>query len=240
MNTKAESHPHPAPFMPAMIDRAHLELVAEMERTGVKHLTVLDPFAGIGGVHALSEVDYPKNGTVRTFGIELEPEWAKAHVATRVGNALHIDKYEWCRDFDAVVSSPCYGNRMADSHDAKDDSQRITYRHRLGRPLTEGSAGAMQWGHQYRVFHEQVIRLLVVHALKPGALVMWNVKNHVRNGRVQKVVEWHLNTWLMQGCTIEWVWPCQTKGMGFGANADARVPNEMMLCLRTPQLKGLL
>ena len=48
--------------------------------------------------------------------------------------------------FDMVVTSPTYGNRMADHHNAKDGRRRITYTHNLGRTLTPGNSGAMQWG----------------------------------------------------------------------------------------------
>ena len=57
--------------------------------------------------------------------------------------------------FHAIATSPCFGNRMADHHEARDPSVRHTYRHRLGRPLSEGSAGALQWGPAYREFHER-------------------------------------------------------------------------------------
>ena len=48
--------------------------------------------------------------------------------------------------FDAICTSPTYGNRMADHHEARDGSPRDTYRHVLGRPLTPGNSGALHWG----------------------------------------------------------------------------------------------
>lgn len=38
--------------------------------------------------------------------------------------------------FDAIITSPTYGNRMADHHDARDNSRRLTYRHSGTHPAT--------------------------------------------------------------------------------------------------------
>lgn len=70
---------------------------------------VLDPFAGTGKIHGLANL---------TWGIELEPEWAEMSVRTSVGDATALPFFTG--DFNAVVTSPCYGNRMADHHEAKD------------------------------------------------------------------------------------------------------------------------
>ena len=72
---------------------------------------------------------------------------------TAVGSALKTG-YD-AEYFDAVVTSPCFGNRMADHHNAKDNSKRHTYRHYLGRELTKGSAAGMQWGEEYKHFHTE-------------------------------------------------------------------------------------
>lgn len=71
---------------------------------------VLDPFAGTGKIHQLDNV--------YTYGIELEPEWADMHPHTDVGDATDLNIPDGV--FDAVVTSPTYGNRMADHHEAKD------------------------------------------------------------------------------------------------------------------------
>lgn len=47
------------------------------------------------------------------------------------------------RMFDAVITSPTYGNRMADHHDAQDGSKRITYRH-SGRHPSRWSAAVLE------------------------------------------------------------------------------------------------
>src|SRR5207302_7210410 len=85
---------------------------------------VLDPFAGSGRIHEITD---------NAVGIEIEPEWADLHPHTHCGNALDLPFADAV--FDVICTSPTYGNRMADHHDAKDDSRRNTYRHALGRPL---------------------------------------------------------------------------------------------------------
>ena len=45
---------------------------------------------------------------------------------------------------------------MADHHDAKDDSRRITYRHCYGKELQENNAGMLQWTDStYKVLHRR-------------------------------------------------------------------------------------
>jgi hypothetical protein len=86
-----------------------------------------------------------------TVEVELEPEWASQHPRTMVGDARALPLPD--ATFDMVVTSPTYGNRMTDHHNAKDGSRRITYTHNLGRTLTPGNSGAMQWGEDYRQLH---------------------------------------------------------------------------------------
>src|SRR5690606_6685178 len=84
--------------------------------------SVLDPMAGVGKIGLLR--DYGFAG--RIVANEIEPEWAAqapAHVEMHVGDAANMT---WARDgeFDAIVTSPTYGNRMADHHNARDGSRR--------------------------------------------------------------------------------------------------------------------
>jgi tRNA G10 N-methylase Trm11 len=95
---------HPAKFS--------TEILALMKPWIPQGARVLDPFAGTGLVHEL--------GT-NTVGVEIEPEGAAMHPRTVCGDALALpfpDEF-----FDFVVTSPCYGNRMADKHDAQEKCQ---------------------------------------------------------------------------------------------------------------------
>lgn len=253
-----ETPEHPATFSAAILDRLRDMLAAERDRVGL--LRVLDPFAGAGGVHELGEAN------VETWGVEIQPEWAAAHERTVCASALDLPDLG-LPVFDAVVTSPCYGNRMADKHHAKDPcracgghgaratvdekcgecggaglTRRNTYAHALRRSGVEPvespeNAGVMQWGPAYRSFHEQAWQV-VDRALRPEGLVLLNVKNHLRTrskGRpaeVQRVVEFHLNTFLWMGYTIEECRRVETRGLAYGANHDVRTPAELLLALR--------
>ena len=142
-------------------------------------IRVLDPFAGVGTIHSLRAIDK----RIITIGVEIEPEWAdqaplcpdcggqgwwaeqhgpgdfeqvqcpcEGRSLTIVGNALALPM-EWTNCFDMVITSPTYGNRMADHHNARDGSKRLTYTHQLGRPLSETNSGRMHWGQDYKDFH---------------------------------------------------------------------------------------
>lgn len=187
---------------------------------------VLDPFAGVGGVHRLEHLGY------QTWGVEIEPEWASQHIMTIVGDATALD---WADvSFDAIVTSPCYGNRMADHHDAKDGSKRNTYKHTLGRDLHENNAGSMQWGEAYMDLHIKAW-IEAVRVLRPGGMFVLNCKNHHRKGQLQHVTEWHLGHLMSLGLTVEQVDRVPCYGNRFGANRK-RVEFETVAFLRKDDL----
>lgn len=182
---------------------------------------VLDPFAGVGGVHRLHDFGY------MTMGVELEPEWASANAYTSVGDATDLGFGD--ATFDAIVTSPCYGNRMADHHNAKDGSKRHTYKHALGRDLHWNNAGAMQWGAAYRVLHFEAW-YEAMRVLRPGGVFVLNIKNHYRKRQLQKVTEWHLRV-LLNELSVEQIDRIPTSGNRHGANRK-RVEFETVAFLR--------
>lgn len=253
-----EIPPHPAKWTPEILVEI-AQLVMDEATRLERPVRVLDPFAGPGlpDLRAACGDD-----AALVAGVELEPEWAATDRQTIVGDATALPD-DWTDAFDLIVTSPCYGNRMADHHEARDDSSRITYRHKLGRMPTSGSAATMQWGPTYRELHarawENARRVLRKGRFGtpgadgrervPGGLAVVNVSNHLRTRAVsgqrvqveQRVVEWHVNDWLVAGCTLEQVIKVATPRMGFGANGDARVDGERILVFRMPEtLDGAL
>lgn len=101
---------HPATFTPAVLDRIGRILVAELADRGPQQ--VLDPFAGVGTIHELAQEG------ITTVGLELQPEWAACHPDTVTGDATALPFADG--EFTAAATSPCYGNRMKDSHQAQD------------------------------------------------------------------------------------------------------------------------
>jgi hypothetical protein len=156
----------------------------------------------------------------------------------------------------------CFGNRMADSHDAKDAckvcagegvlidpvgvsstceqcdgsglSPRNTYRAKLGRAPSEGSAAVLQWGRAYREFHREFVRQCI-EVLPPGGLLAVNMKNHIREDRVMQVVEWWLAMMLAFEVDLHSVVRLDSAGNRFGSNGAARVDSEFWLCVRIPR-----
>jgi len=190
----------------------------------------------VGGIHTLARKGGPSEGallgdgiTIRTVGVELEPEWAAQHPRTLVGDARALPFAD--ATLDTVVTSPTYGNRMADHHNAKDGSRRITYRRTLGRPLTPGNSGAMQWGEDYRQLHrrawEEVRRVLV-----PEGLFLLNVSNHIRQGEEVPVVQWHVEMLAGMGFALVSDRRVPTARIRFGENHARRVGFEHVMCLR--------
>jgi tRNA G10 N-methylase Trm11 len=94
-----------------------------------------------------------------------------------VGDALALPFPD--ATFDAVVTSPTYGNRMADHHHARDGSLRYSYTHTLGRSLHPNNSGTLHWGAEYQRFHSLAWRE-VWRVVRPGGRFVLNIKDHVR------------------------------------------------------------
>lgn len=198
---RKQSAEHPAKFSVVIMD-AIVESLAAASVT-----RILDPFAGTGLVHAIADRLH-----VDSVGVEIEPEWAAMHPRTVCADSRTLT-HDLVGQFDAVITSPTYGNRMADHHDARDLSDRGTYKHRLGRELTDGNSGAMYWGDEYRNLHTDVYRRCV-ELLAPLGTFVVNVKDHVKDGRRVPVSAWHLSTLLGLGLTFVDDASVPSKGLG--------------------------
>lgn len=232
---------------PAKFSKELLPLLAEL--VGDRR-PVLDPMAGTGKIAELLP-DIWLN--------ELEPEWVEKcrqrPAFVTIGDARDLP----IRDgsFHAVVTSPTYGNRMADHHEAKDPckgcrgfkhiagqgpcaacsgtglSRRNTYTHTLGRKLTEGNTGAMQWGPEYREVHA-AIWAECYRVLAPGGRMIVNVKDHIRKGEVVPVSAWHSACLTATGFQIVEAWEVPCPGNRQGANGERRVSYENVMVFEKP------
>lgn len=185
-----------------------------------KCVTVLDPFAGTGKIHSLP---------FKTVGVEIEKEWAEMHPQTIHGDALNLPFNS--NTFDAICTSPTYGNRMADHHDAKDSSKRITYRHVLGRELNDNNSGKMQWGDKYKKFHQEAW-VESKRVLKPNGIIILNVSNHIRNKTEQPVTQFHIDLITNLGLDMVEHHQVNTPRMRYGRNNGARIDYESVIVFR--------
>ena len=214
---------HPAKYSDSIIP------VLARELDGCKR--VYDPFAGTGKIANI--MDHGFDGEI--YCCEIEPEWA--HIDRRITAWFICDAEHtsFIQDefFDAICTSPTYGNRMADHFEARDGSRRITYRHYLERPLHPENTGRMQWGKRYREKHEAVYAELY-RVLKPGGLFVLNVSDHIRGGKIVRVSDWHLETLKALGFSLIRSHAVETPRMRMGANHDLRVPHENVYTLQKP------
>ena len=188
---------------------------------------VLDPFGGTGKLALIK--DFGFKGLVVCN--EIEAEWAQSspHPVDEwhIGDAQDMS---WAKDssFDAICTSPTYGNRMADHFNSKDGSRRITYRHYLGRPLKDNNSGKMQWGAKYKLLHTKVYEECFRVLVDRGIFIL-NISNHIRKGVEIDVSAWHCEELQKIGFTRLDTTTQKTPKMGFGDNARARTFGEYII-----------
>lgn len=221
-NKQSSSIKHPAMYTNSFIPK-FAEILIGCEN-------VLDVFGGTGKLALIKEYGF----CGKVVCNELEKEWVETSLYNvdewHIGDA---EKMDWAKNntFDAICTSPTYGNRMADHHNAKDGSKRITYKHYLGRNLDDANTGKMQWGDKYREKHIKIYKECI-RVLKIGGLMVLNVSNHIRNGEVINVVDWHKEALMQLGMMFIEEIKIETPRMGFGKNYKSRVEHESILIFK--------
>lgn len=225
---------HPAKFSDEIIE----VIRGLVEKYDIR--TALDPFAGVGKI-------FDAIPDVKWTGIEIEPEWACQHDQIISGDSIEVIN-GWLRarfkyEFDAIITSPAYGNRMADQSMLPDRGAGLrhtynTYAYKLGRRLDMKSGARYSWhgsqGKMYRLLHMKVW-MACVKLLDPGQLMIVNVSNYMRkqapNG-VEPVAQWHRETLERLGMEVIESIPVKTPRQRQGANGDRRMAREWVYVLR--------
>jgi SAM-dependent methyltransferase len=209
----AKGPKHPAEFSPEIIP------ILAAAVPPAEYPRVLDPFAGKGGIHRLPN---------STIGVEIEPEWAFWRPGTIKGNALYLPFPD--ESFDAIVTSPPYGNRFADAFTPQEGSKWTwrSYTLDLGRPLHPDNTGQLHWGTKYRADHHKAWAE-AVRVLRPGGRFVLNISDHIRDHQRQHVTDWHVESLTRLGLREIDRTDIQTKRMRHGDNAEARVDAEHVI-----------
>lgn len=206
---------------PAVYSNDFIEIFASFL---INKKTVLDPFGGTGKIALIKNFGF--NGKV--ICNEMEPEFTS--------NGLYpVDEWYYedaeylnILNIDAICTSPTYGNRMADHHNAKDNSKRITYTHYLGKQLKDGNTGKMQYGDTYKEKHKRIY-LNLYNILNANGIFILNVSNHIRKGVEIDVISFHKDTLINTGFSFIKEIKIETKRMRYGNNSEKRVKHESIL-----------
>lgn len=165
------------------------------------------------------------------LGTEIEKEWAEITPSI----IMNMDAFDYLRltvtRYDAILTSPVFGNRMSDNFNARDASKRITYRHRLGHELSENNSGKLQWGDTYRNFHERLWEECI-RVLKPDGIFVLNIKDHIRKGKRILVTDWHIDTLCCLGMFVTEHVKMEVPSMKRGENYDLRIPYESIIAFQ--------
>jgi tRNA G10 N-methylase Trm11 len=190
--------------------------------------TVYDPMAGTG--ERLLQLKEQYLPSCKFIGTEIEPEWAKVTPSIVVcQNSFDFLRYQEDCSWDTILVSPPYGNRMADKlGKGKWAETRNSYAVYLGRELSIGNSGSLQWGEKYKSFHSSLWKECV-RVLKINGVFILNIKDHIRKMERQYVTDWHIETLSKLGLKLLEHVKIDTPSLKNGQNAEARIPYESIV-----------
>lgn len=220
---------HPAKFSDEIIEDIAFTLSKYKFPT---HGVILDPFAGTGKISRLrNNLNFPFTGQIICNDID---DWGNAHSV----EFYHVDSeiLTLSNKVGAIITSPTYGNRMADHFEPKDDSKRYTYRLGLGKDLNPENTGRMHFGDKYKEKHKRIYKN-VSSLLAPAGLFIVNVSDFIRNKtEIVPVNDFHHQALVELGYDLLNVSYVKTRRMRNGRNGQSRVDHEVVFTFRKPEL----
>jgi SAM-dependent methyltransferase len=192
--------------------------------SGYNH--VLDPMAGTGKIAKIKDLGWCGEIVCN----DLEPDWKKPEYG--VDRWYHTDaaSMSWARDgeFNAICTSPTYGNRLADHWQRREFSQRQSYFFNLGHALHAENTGMMHWGSVYQAKHKAIYQECI-RVLCHGGVFVLNISDHIRNKEVIPVVAFHRILLESLGLRMKEDREFSTSRLRYGQNHEARVEHEHIL-----------
>jgi hypothetical protein len=207
------------------------EVLSSIRRlTPASAVRILDPFAGPNGIARLQDtLGTFSNSTGRRYlGVEIEEEWAQEGVDTIVGDSTKLREIPGVVAFapDCVITSPPYGNRMADQY-LGDGTRRHTYAIALGKHLSDASMARYQWGPRYQTIFSEGVRE-IAHILPKGGHFILNIANHYRKHELQLVVPWAVERVLSRSFELKSWDVVKAKKLRHGSNWSVRDDHEQL------------
>jgi tRNA G10 N-methylase Trm11 len=229
---------HPARFSPSLLPvlRRHLADVNGL---------ICDPMGGPGGIYSIARPDQ------FTVCVDIEPEFAEAAADERrrasvpgmvyCGDSRDLATLTGGKMFDAIVTSPAYGNRLADGY--RPTASCSSYAQSLKRPVDPANGGGLHWwpdqrGDRYRTLHAEIADAAVT-SLCPGGRFVLNVSDFykvLRTGEPSqrmRVVAWWVETLLTLGLDLYAFERVETPRLTRGENRH-RFPYEVVASFTKP------
>lgn len=204
--------PHPAKYSD--------ELLPVLAKYCYGH--VLDPMGGVGKAGLLKRY----NPDILSVTInELEKEWAEQSSEHGVDNVIVGDAKKITGSFDCIVTSPPYGNRMADNFKASNLTRRKMYVGDLGRNVSNGSVCCFHYGDKYQKAMIEIYDSILQNCQFQRFIL--NISNFIRQFKEVNVSDFFVAYFLGKRFNLtahERVITRRQKGVG--ANTALRIPYE--------------
>lgn len=219
--------PHPAKYSDPLIP------VLAKHSYGI----VLDIMGGTGKAGLLKK----HNPSITKIIInEIEEEWATQAVNYGVDQIIIGDAKKLKEQVDCIVTSPPYGNRMADHFNAgaKGGKSPSSMKHRyagdLGRNPSEGSVACLHFDKGY----QEAITTIYDEVIKNCCFSRFilNVSDFIRNFETVNVTGFFEDYFQKRNFKMAEKIPVETRRQrGVGKNANLRVSHEVVFVFDRPQ-----